>query len=130
MTKEQVAKRDCRWVDVEEKPTQVTKTIDAKLLPASIVDIPDDVVNWAITCEVTKRPFRIIKQELAFYRRMELPLPHVHPDERHRRRAVLRNPPKLWSRQCAKCKKGIETSYSPERPETVYCENCYLETVY
>lgn len=26
----------------------------------SITDIPDDILNWAIECEVTKKPFRII----------------------------------------------------------------------
>jgi exodeoxyribonuclease-3 len=37
--------------------------------PEDIIKIPDDVLNWAIECEVTKRPFRIIKQELEFYRK-------------------------------------------------------------
>jgi len=99
-------------------------------LPDSIDDIPDDVVNWAIECEVTKRPFRIIKQELDFYRKMKLPIPHFHPDERHRRRMAIRNPRKLWKRECGKCGKEIQTSYSPERSEKVYCEECYLAEVY
>lgn len=43
---------------------------------------------------------------------------------------ALRNPRKLWKRQCGKCGKEIQTTYSPERPETVYCEGCYLSVVY
>jgi len=41
----------------------------------------------------------------------------------------LRNPRKLYSRKCMKCEKDVQTTYSLERKETVYCEECYLETV-
>ena len=71
-----------------------------------------------------------MKPELAFYRKMQLPMPHFHPDERHDRRMALRNPRKLWDRTCEKCRAAIETTYSPERPEIVYCESCYLKEVY
>jgi len=43
---------------------------------------------------------------------------------------MLRNERKLWERKCDKCQKGIETTYSPEQPEKIYCEACYLEEVY
>ena len=109
---------------------KVDKVIPAEKLPDSIDDIPDDILNWAIKCEATGRPFRIIKQELEFYRKMKLPIPHFHPDERHRRRMALRNPRKLWRRPCGKCGKEMETTYAPERPEIVYCESCYLQEVY
>jgi hypothetical protein len=118
------------WREAKDEPLMVSKTILASKLPPSIDDIPDDILNWAITCEATARPFKIVKQELEFYREHRLPVPHFHPDERHRRRMALRNPRRLWSRKCAKCQKPIETTYAPERPETVYCENCYLKEVY
>jgi len=130
LTKEEVLSRGWRWRDEKEEIHKVDKIIPANKLPESIDDIPDDILNWAIECEATKRPFRIVKQELEFYRRMKLPIPHFHPDERHRRRMALRNPRKLWKRQCAKCAEGIETSYSPDRPERVLCEKCYLKEVY
>ncbi|MDD5026310.1 MAG: hypothetical protein PHH13_02930 [Candidatus Peribacteraceae bacterium] len=118
------------WRKIVEKKPTVSKTIPAGSLPDRIEDIPDDVVNWAIVCEVTGRPFRILKQELDFYRRQGLPLPRLHPDERYDRRLRLRNPRHLWSRKCGKCGKEIETTYSSERPEIVYCENCYLKEIY
>ncbi len=118
------------WRKTEEKKLIVSKTIPAARLPDSIDDTPDDVVDWAIVCEKTKRPFRILKQELDFYRRQKLPIPHLHPDERYDRRLALRNPRKLFSRTCMKCQESIETTYAPERPETVYCEECYLKEVY
>jgi len=108
----------------------VEKTIPAEKLPALIKDIPDDILNWAIECEETKKPFKILKQELAFYRKMNLPIPHFHPDERHKRRMASRNPRKLWKRECGKCGLEIETTYAPEKPEKVYCEKCYLKEVY
>ncbi|MFH1444300.1 MAG: hypothetical protein ABIG34_02835 [Candidatus Peregrinibacteria bacterium] len=130
LSKEEVKKRGWQWREEKDEMPKVSKVIPAEKLPDSIDDIPDDILHWAIQCKATKRPFRIVKQELDFYRTMHLPLPRLHPDERHRRRMALRNPRKLWKRNCMKCQKSIETTYSPDRPETVYCEECYLKEVY
>lgn len=130
LTKEQALERGFNWSDYEPPLPKVEKIIKATELPDKIEDVPDDILQWAIECETTKKPFKIIKQELEFYRKMNLPIPHFHPDERHRRRMARRNPRKLWNRSCAKCQKPIATSYSPERPEIVHCESCYLSTVY
>jgi len=130
LPREEALRRGFRWRDIPEEVPTVTKTIPADRLPDSIDKIPDDILNWAIECETMKRPFKIIKQELDFYRTMRLPLPHFHPDERHRRRMAQRNPRRLWTRPCMKCGKEMETTYSPERPEIVYCEECYLKEVY
>jgi hypothetical protein len=56
-----------------------------------------------VICEVSGKPFRIIKQELEFYRKHNLPIPHRHPDVRHTDRMKLRNPRKLRDRKCNKC---------------------------
>lgn len=130
LTKEEVLERGWKWREETDEMPKVSKVIPAAKLPSSIDDVPDDILNWAIECEATKRPFKIIKQELEFYRMMGLPIPHFHPDERHRRRMAQRNPRKLWKRNCAKCGNSIMTSYAPERPEKVVCEACYLKEVY
>ena len=130
LTKEEVQKKCWLWRDETEKDFGVDKIVDAKQLSFDINQIPDDILNWAIRCEVTGRLFRITPQELKFYKQFKLPIPHFHPDERHRRRMALRNPHKLWDRKCAKCQKSIQTTYSPDRPEKVYCEQCYLKEVY
>ncbi|MFH1444132.1 MAG: hypothetical protein ABIG34_01940 [Candidatus Peregrinibacteria bacterium] len=130
LTKKEVKEHGWKWHEKKDEVQQVSKVIPAEKLPSSIDEIPDDILNWAIKCEMTKRPFRITKQELAFYRKMKLPIPHLHPDERHKRRMSLRNPRNLWKRPCMKCGKDMETTYPPERPEIVYCESCYLSTVY
>jgi len=113
------------WSDYEAPFPKVEKIIPASKLPDDITKIPDDILNWAIECEVTKRPFRIIKQELEFYRKHNLSIPRRHPDQRHLDRMALRNPRKLFERKCDKCGKDMITTYAPDRPEKVYCEECY-----
>jgi hypothetical protein len=130
VTKEEALKNNWKWKDEEAVNLDVAKVIPAEKLPSDISKIPDDVLNWAIECEVTKKPFKIIPQELEFYRQYKIPVPHLHPDERHRQRESLRNPRKLWQRSCDQCKKQIMTSYTPERPEKITCEQCYVKTVY
>jgi hypothetical protein len=143
-------------------------------IPDHIKDVPDTIVNEIIECasrtEIGTGPFfanekngpvpistacttafKIIKPELEFYRRMNLPLPRYCPNCRHYQRLQQRNPLKLWRRTCqcagAKSSNGVyqntiahfhqdqpcsnefETSYAPDRPEIVYCEKCYLKEV-
>ncbi|MFH0820540.1 MAG: hypothetical protein V1908_02085 [Candidatus Peregrinibacteria bacterium] len=130
LAKEEALKSGFKWSDYEPPAIKAKKMIPARRLPDTITNTPDDVLNWAILCEATQKPFKIIAQELKFYREMGLPIPHLHPDERHRRRMALRNPRKLYDRACMKCKKPIVTTYAPDRPEIVYCENCYLKEIY
>ena len=130
LKKEEVSAKGWKWKEEESDLMKVEKIIPAGRLPDSISDIPDDILNWAIECEVTKKLFKIIPQELKFYHRFNLPVPRKCPDQRHLERIALRNPRKLWDRQCAKCRTAIKTTYSPDRPEIVYCEACYLKEVY
>ncbi len=129
LEKSEALKLGYNWSDYEAPFPKVEKIIPASKLPDDIAKIPDDILNWAIECEVTWKPFRIIKQELEFYRKYNLPIPRRHPDQRHLDRMSLRNPRKLFERTCDKCQKDILTTYSPERSEIVYCEECYNNTV-
>lgn len=81
-------------------------------------------------CHECNHPFQIIHQELSFYEKMSLPSPQYCPDCRHRRRFLLRRPRKLWQRACHRCKNMMNTAFSPESPEIIYCEKCYSETFY
>ncbi len=129
MTRDEVLARGWKWCDYEAK-IEASRTIPGARLPDDIKDTPDDVLNWAIVCEKSDKPFKIIPQELKFYRDNKLPLPRRHPDQRHWDRLALKEPFKLFDRQCAKCQAAIQTTYSPERPERVYCEECYQKAVY
>ncbi len=129
LDKEGVLSNGWQWCDFEPE-IQAEKTISADKLPNDIKDVPDDILNWAIICEKSGKPFKLIPQELNFYRDHKLPVPRRHPDQRHWDRMSLRNPYKLWDRQCDKCKAEVKSSCSPERPEIIYCEQCYLKEVY
>jgi hypothetical protein len=96
----------------------------------NINDIQDDICNAILQCEVTGKAYKIIPQELSFYRKMELPIPKRCPDQRHLDRMQLRNPRVLCDRKCMKCNTDIKTTYSPERKEIVYCEDCYSNYIY
>lgn len=99
--------------------------ISASELPLRIEDAGDEWAGAVIECQESGRPFRIQKAELAYYRARGIALPHCHPDVRHHRRLMLRNPRRLWQRSCDKCGAAMMTSYAPERPETVYCERYF-----
>lgn len=79
---------------------------------------------------VTEKPFHTIKQELDFYVRKQLPTPVKHPDVRHLERLALCNPAEFYKRHCASCQAAIETGFSPDRPEVIYCADCYERLVY
>jgi hypothetical protein len=138
MTREEVLSKGWNWYDAPEK---VFEGYSIQPLPINQYDEKvvwfemaqkniDSLLSWIILCEVTKKPFKIIKQELAFYIENKLPIPTKHPDQRHTERMDMRNPRKLYERQCAECQKDIITTYAPERPERVVCEECYRKLVY
>lgn len=84
----------------------------------------------AMKCEVTGRPFKMTQYEIGFYEKNRLPLPRRHPDTRHNDRMLLRQPRVLFDRKCDKCHTPIATTFSPSRPEIIYCETCYRQAVY
>ncbi|MEK7616238.1 MAG: hypothetical protein AAB420_03480 [Patescibacteria group bacterium] len=130
LTKEQALAKGYRWKDLEEKAYVPTK----KWNEAYGLD---DIVLCRAWEEDSKKAqehkctkaFKMTKQELEFYERFGIALPQYCPNSRYFERSKFRNPLKLWHRNCAKCNKDIETSYSPDRPETVYCESCYQQEV-
>lgn len=128
LEKEEVLKRGWKWKEEQEKSEQY---LGAKMsIPENIADVTDDITSKIFTCESTGKLYKILPQELAFYRQRQLPLPRQCFDARIAVRFAARNPRVLWDRECAKCSKAIQTTYAPERLETVYCESCYLAEVY
>ncbi len=109
-----------------------TITLKAKDIPDNIKDVDDSILNEVIECEKSSRAFKITSFELQFYRRMNIPIPHLHPDERYKERLALRNPMILYHRSCMHegCNNKFETTYAPNRPEIIYCEDCYKKEVY
>ena len=130
----------------------------AKNLPDSIQNVSDDIVKEIIECDKCKRSFKVIKQELELLKKFGLPLPRECPNCRYQERFSRVNLPKFLHRKCQcaggksdpsnssgqaivyqntiehfhageHCPNEFETSYSPDRPEIVYCEKCYQSEV-
>ena len=89
LLKNEALKKWFHWSDYDAPFPKVEKIIPANKLPEKIEDIPDDILNWAVECEVSKKPFRIMKQELDFYRKHSLSIPKRHPDERYKERTKI-----------------------------------------
>jgi len=156
LTKEQAVEQGFQWKEPESKNYKAD--IASENLPDHIKDVVDDIVGKVIECahkgqcnEQCVTAFKIIPSELQFYKKMNLPLPRLCPNCRHYQRFYQRNPIKLWHRKCqcnslvaengvyqntakhfhgdGQCSNEFETSYAPERPEIVYCEQCYQQEV-
>ena len=107
-----------------------------------IIDDPvgdDDILKAIFVCEISGRPYRIIKQELEFYRKHNLPLPRKHPDIRHEERMKLRPGRTLYLRTCDKTGEEMLSVYAPKEallggtPDylgKVYSEQAYQQEIY
>jgi hypothetical protein len=163
LNKEQALQQGYAWEDFKEKEYKVTKSW--RELPENIKLVDDKILNEVILCKTQDenngkniieersctKAFRITSEELMFYKRMNIPLPHSCFNCRHYERFKKRNSLKLWHRKCqcagdksgngvyqntvghshknGQCTNEFETSYAPERKEIVYCEQCYQAEV-
>ncbi len=129
LEKNTALERGLPWTGQTEGKKKERKTSPVEL-PDDIADVDDALSEKILTCVVSGKQYKVIPQELKFYKKMGIPVPRKSPDQRHLERMAQRNPRHLWERQCMKCKKTIQTTYAPNRPEIVYCEECYLKEVY
>jgi hypothetical protein len=157
LTREEALARGFSWRDLQEKAH--IPTLKSEDVPDDIKDADDSLLREIIECEhkgqcndQCTKAFRVIAAELQFYRQMEIPPPKLCPSCRHYARVRQRNPIRLWHRRCqcagktsenrlyrnttthphhgdAPCPNEFETSYAPDRPEIVYCEQCYNSEV-
>ena len=137
LTEKEIASKGYLWREAKEK--EYKPTIESDKLFDKLSDISEKILDEIIACPnkgqiETKCTFayRIMPDELRFYQLMHIPLPRYCPNCRYYERKKWKNPWQLWHRTCMKegCTNEFETSYSPERPEIVYCEKCYQQEVY
>lgn len=143
-TKDEIVSQGFKWKDSDKKNHIVT--LEAKDVPDEIPENIESLLTETIGClnngdTKTKCTFayKLILEELAFYKRFNLPLPQYCPNCRFYNRMRKTNPPRLWHRQCmcqlenhnheGICPNEFETSFAPDRPEIVYCESCYQQEV-
>lgn len=127
LERDEVTVRGWKWKEDEDKGFYDGPPA---AIPEDIKDVSDSITKTILECEDTQKSYKIIPQELKFYRHYKIPIPKKCPNERHYLRLSMRNPQQIWNRKCDKCSDEIKTTYSPQRPETVYCEKCYLKEIY
>ncbi len=133
LTKEEAINLGFKWKDKEKN--NYNTTLQSKDLADSISEVDDSILNEIIACadedkEYSPGAFRITANELAFYQRMNLPLPKYSFNARHVRRLNKRPPLKLIERVCGKCNILVQTVYTKDFAPIVYCEKCYQAEVY
>ena len=144
------------WRDTAERSYKVT--MKPEDMPDTIQDVSDSITEEVIECahegkcnQLCVTAFRITKDELDFYRKTGLPLPRLCHNCRTFDRLQQRTGLKLHPRTCecsgeksengiykntgthfhgkTSCPNAFETTYSPERKEIIYCEQCYQAEV-
>ena len=130
LTDEQILKLGGYVAEEPESNVGNTETIKYSDLSIYIDDINDNIVNKAIICEESGRPFKIVSTELDFYRRMNLPLPNIHPLLRIQRRIRFVPDGKKYKTVCQKCDKDMESVFDPKEKYILYCEKCYQQEVF
>ena len=157
LTKEEALKMGYSWKERISKDYK--SDMDASDLPDSSHDTDEDILEKVISCEhkdtcthQCTKAYKITKTEFYFYKKLNIPIPRLCYNCRYCERIAKRNPIKLWNRVCqcsgassfnniykntrvhehkdGVCQNEFQTSYSPVRPEIIYCEKCYQKEVY
>lgn len=138
LSKEEAQTRGWQWKD-SARGTVGKETLSHDQIPDDISRVGEEIVNTILACQTCNRNYKLIKQELAFYKKFGYGIPRNCPACRHVARLSKRNPRQLWSRQCdcalanhghaVRCETTFNTSYSPDRAERIFCESCYQKEV-
>jgi hypothetical protein len=125
-TKDEALSLGYTWQEDEEQTAVATKNVSE--LPETISDTAQSIVKETIQCSTCPKKFRIVDGEYGLLKKMGMPIPRECLKCREARRFSRMNKPlELYERSCAKCAETMKTSFSPERPEIVYCVACYQQ---
>ena len=153
LTKDQAIAQGYVWRDENRRNLKITKRTDD--LPDHIKDIEESIRQEVVECEHKGQcnerctnAFRIIPVELEFYKTTKMALPRLCPNCRNSERLLQQSPINLWHQKCMcgstkkvyknkvthfhgsnSCMNEFETSYPPESPLIIYCQDCYQSEV-
>ncbi len=77
-------------------------------------------------CQNCKVGFTIEPEDFDFYEKIKVPPPTWCPECRMIRRMLHRNERTLYRDICDLCGRQMLSMYSPDKPFTVYCRDCWL----
>ena len=90
--------------------------------PDHIGQADDSILERTLCCRLTRKPFRLVRAELDFYRRMKLAPPAVAPLERIKQRSVFFNISLPAAQTCTLCGAAM---LSAERRGKAACKSCF-----
>ena len=125
LSKEAALAQGYKWKD--KNPKEYSK--QTYIVPAEIKDVKDDILDATLACGACGKNYKVIAQELAYYRKMNLPVATKCFDCRYSERMKIRNACKIYDRKCMKCNVDLKSTFAPQDKRTVYCEKCYYQTV-
>ncbi len=122
------------WYTWQEKeyPIQLptkSKKVSAENLP-DISDIDESILHKILLCQETKKPYRIIKNELSYYRKKWIQLPKLHPDVRHIHRLSLRMEMNIYIRPQENTSDTMLTVHPPGKWYEVLTQEAYTDTTF
>jgi hypothetical protein len=130
LSEQEALQKGYHWSTYQSPPPVVKQTVSSDSLPDSIDEITDEILENAILCEVTDKPFKPSIKELEFYRKLRIPFPRRSPDQRHADRMKKRPEFRLETTQCTSCNKQIYSNISPIGSSIVLCDDCFKKEVY
>ncbi len=119
LTKQMAEKEGFHWKDQDQNEIP-QGAVQAENLPDSIFDVTDDILQKTIISKSSNRKYRIVPQELLFYRKYKIPLPRESFFERHERRTKMATSFRLYERKSDRSGQIITTFYPPDAQEKVW----------
>jgi len=87
---EEVEMMGWRWGDERKKELFSGELHEIDEIPDKTDDFSSDLLKKAYRCPITDRPFKVIDQELALLKKIGVPVPRRHFDQRFRDRIRFR----------------------------------------
>lgn len=155
LTKKEALEKGYAWKDLKEREYKITTT--GYEVPSDISETNENIKEEVIGCinegegdHNCQTAFRIMSDELTFYKQNNIPVPQYCPNCRHHRRMSYRNKLELKERSCdcsgnsskkgefnntakhyhgdSPCLNKFLTTYADEKI-IVYCKECYQQEV-
>lgn len=126
LTRDEAIAAGFRWKEKDIKEYQASCIV----LPDEINEAQPSIVHDVLACNTCGRNYRLIMQEFSFYKEHKIPLPRECSQCRHLKRHASINPRILCNRTCTNCGTDIQSTFSSDCTEKVFCEKCYQAALY
>jgi hypothetical protein len=121
-------KNGSRFTEPHSNISSDTKLIEVKGLPKNLNEIDEEIINFGIIGLKTKRPYKIRKEDLDFYKTHNVYIPLYHPIDRFKSRLDILNNFQIKKVVCQKCSNIVNSNFS-DKEYIIYCDDCFTKEV-